>query len=577
MRKEKRIRSWLLAIFGLPFFAIGVFFVFKTALSVLDAMQMASWQQTHGTLISAELSHHRSDDTTTYQAKAQYNYQVDGVEYSGDRVAINGGSDNIGDFQQQLGRKLKRLHRTQQPVPVYYNPTNPNEAVINRDLRWGMVGFNAIFIVLFGGAGLGLIIFGLRGKRVIDTPEAAEKPWLARPEWADNRILSGARVGMYTFWGFTVFWNALSIPAAFAVPEVWRKEGALALLVLLFPLIGMGLLYWTVKKTLEWRRFGYTPLTLDPFPGAIGGDVGGEIEVDIPYAMGLVCEVTLSSLYSYESGSGKNRSRSEDVKWQDSGYAQVERSVRGIRLSFRFSVPEGLNPSEEETGNYHLWRLTIKLEQPGIDLDRSYTIPVYATGEKSRFQHLDSGRESPQGMPELSAEMALPLHRNGTLQELYYPMLRQPLFSTLFTVIGGVFAIAGVVLWGKAAQEGMPLYFLGGIFTFLGSITALAGLYTALNSLYVAWDGRQLVTIRRLLGITVRWRNARYDELQEIELKKGSTSTQSGNSHKINYHVIAHTKKGKIVLAENLDSHTKAKLVTAFFRDQFKLQEPRED
>lgn len=399
MRKEKRVRSWLLAVFGLPFFAVGVYFVFKTAASVSDALQMASWPQTQATLVSAELNHHRSDDSTTYQAKARYTYQVDGVEYSGERVAINSGSDNIGEFQQQLGRKLTQLHRAQQPVPVYYNPDNPSEAVINRELRWGMIGFNAIFIVVFGGAGLGLIIFGLRGKVVIDTPEALEKPWLTHPEWADNRILSGARLGVYLFWGITIFWNALSTPATIAVPTVWREEGPLALLILLFPLVGMGLFYWTVKKTMEWWRFGYTPLTLDPFPGAIGGDVGGQIEVQIPYAMGMICEVSLSAIHSYVSGSGKNRSRSEDVKWQDSGYAQVEPAAGGVRLSFRFSVPEDLNPSQEESDSYHLWRLNIKLEQPGIDLDRSYTIPVYATAEKSRLRNLDTGRKMPVGWP----------------------------------------------------------------------------------------------------------------------------------------------------------------------------------
>ncbi|MCG7862001.1 MAG: DUF3592 domain-containing protein [Candidatus Thiodiazotropha endolucinida] len=573
MRKEIRIRSWFLTIFGLPFLAVGIFFIYKTAVSVFDAMQMAAWQQTQGTLISAKLSHHRSDDSTTYQAEARYRYRVDGIEYTGERVAIHSGSDNIGDFQQRLGQRLTQLHHNKRPVAVYYNPSNPNEAVINRDIRWSMIGFNTIFIVLFGGSGLGMILFGLRGKRVIDTPEAAEKPWLARPAWADNRILSGARLGMYLFWAITVFWNLLSIPAAIAVPSVWRKEGALALLILLFPLVGIGLFYWTVKKSLEWRRFGYTPLTLDPFPGAIGGDVGGEIEADITYAPGLVCEVTLSCIYSYVSGSGKNRSRSEAVKWQDSGHAQVEPAGRGIRLGFRFSVPEGLSPSEEETGNYYLWRLNIKLAQPGIDLHRSYTIPVYATAEKSRLQNLDSAKERPHGMPELKAETLLPLHRNGTLHELHYPMLRQPIASIVFLVVGVIFAIAGVILWGKAQQEGPTLYFMGGIFTILGSMAALAGFYTAFNSLYIAWDGRQVVTIRRLLGFTVRWKNARYHELRDIELKKGATTTQSGSTHKINYHVTAQTPRGKIVLAENLDSHSKAKLVTAFFRKQFGLHE----
>jgi hypothetical protein len=576
MRKEKRIRSWFLATFGFPFFAVGVYFIFNTAVSLIDAMQMASWQQTQGSLISAKLSHHSSDDSTTYKAEARYRYRVNGVEYSGERVAIHSGSDNIGDFQQQLGRQLERLHRNQTPVPVYYNPSDPNQAVINRDIRWSMIGFNAIFIVVFGGSGLGMIVYGLRGKRVIDTPEAAEKPWLARPEWADNRILSDARLGVYLLWFFTIFWNALSIPATLVVADAWRQEGALALLLLLFPLVGIGLFYWTVKKTLEWRRFGYTPLTMDPFPGAIGGDVGGEIELNLPYVSGLVCEVSLSSLYSYVSGSGKNSSRSEEVKWQDSGYAQVEPAGRGMRLRFRFSVPEGLSPSEEETGNYYLWRLNIKAEQPGVDLDRTYTIPVYATAERSRFQNLDSGKEAPHGMPELKAETLLPLRRNGLLQELYYPILRQPVLSIVYLVFGAVFAIAGVILWGKAQQEGQGLYFLGGLFTFLGSMVVLAGFYTAFNSLTIAWDGRQVVTIRRLLGITVRWKRALYHELREIELKQGAATTQNGKTHKIDYHVIAQTSKGKIVLAENLDSHSKAKLVTEFFRKQFGLREKKE-
>jgi hypothetical protein len=261
------------------------------------------------------------------------------------------------------------------------------------------------------------------------------------------------------------------------------------------------------------------------------------------------------------------------VKWQDSGYAKVKPAARGTRLGFRFSVPEGLNPSEEETGNYHFWRLNIKAEQPGVDLDRSYIIPVYATAEHSRFQQQDSGKETPRGIPELTAEMVLPLRRNGSLHELYYPMLRQPVLSAIFTVVGVIFAIAGVVIWGKAVQESGMLYFLGGIFTFLGSMVALAGLYTALNSLYIAWDGKQVVSIRRLLGITVRWKNASYNELRGIAPKKGSTSTQRGNTHQIEYHVIAQTPKGDIMLAENLDSHSKAKLVTEFFREQFGLHE----
>ncbi len=573
MRKIKRTQSRALALFGLPFFAVGLFFIYLIAGSLYDGFRMASWPQTQGTLSSAHIRSSTSDNSTSYEAEAQYRYRVGGREYFGDRVAIQGGGDNIGDFQQQLGWELESLYRNRQSVTVYYNPDNPAEAVLNREMRWGLIGFKAIFVLTFGGVGLGLIIFGLRGKRVIDTPEAAEKPWLARTEWADNRIRSGARTMVYIAWFFAIFWNLISSPGVFFFQEVWRDEGPVALFILLFPLVGLGLLYWALRQTLEWRRFGYTPLRLDPFPGAIGGDVGGEIELNFPYQPGLACEVTLSSLYSYVSGSGKNRSRHERVEWQDSGYAQVEPAGRGMQLRFRFAVPEGLRPSEAEQGNYYLWRLSIKAELPGVDLSRSFTIPVYATAEKSHLHRLDTAREVPRGVPELTAESLLPLRRNGMLQELYYPMLRRPGLALGLILFGSIFVAVGLFLWGEAANEGGMLYLMAGIFSFVGGAVVLSGLYTALNSLYVGWNGSQIRVIRRLLGVVIRRHQVSYHEVQGVELKKGGTSTQKGNQHQINYQVLAKIPAGEMLLAEQLDSHSKAKLVVEFFRKQFRLRE----
>lgn len=571
MQYEKRTRSWLFVVFGLPFFAVGIYFLVTTAHSLYDVIRMTSWPQTQGTLTSANLRSSTSDNTTTYHPTAQYRYRVGGVEYAGSRVAIHGGGDNVGGFQQRLGSQLELMYLNQEPVSVYYNPGDPADAVLNRDMRWEMIGFKLVFIIVFGGAGLGMMVFGYRGKRTIVSPETAAKPWLARPEWADNQIRSSARGGMYTIWFFAVIWNALSLPATFMMPDVWRKEGALALIILLFPLVGMGMLYWALKLTREWRRFGNTPLIMDPFPGAIGGDVGGEIELNVPYEPALVCEATLSCLYSQQTGSGDDQTRRELVEWQDSGYAQVERTAQGMRLRFRFAVPAGQRPSEEESGDYYFWRLSIKAELPGGDLNRSFTIPVYATGENSRFQQLDTGKVAPQGVPMLKAESLLPLRHNGRVQELYYPMFRQPWLALMLMLVGGVFAITGIILWGKAAQEGGGLYFLGGIFTFLGSLVALSGFYAGFTSLYVAWDGKQVSSIRCLLGIAIRRRSADYHEVRGVALIKGATSNQKSDVHQIKFHVVAQTPKGEMVLAENIDSHSKAKLVETYFREQFGL------
>jgi hypothetical protein len=573
MQYEKHTRSWVLVIIGLPFFAVGIYFLITTAYSFSDVIRMASWPQTQGELTSANTRSSTSDNTTTYYATAQYRYWVDEVEYAGDRVAIHDGSDNVGQFQQRLGSQLELMYLNREPVTVYYNPGNPADATLNRDMRWEMIGFKSLFILAFGGAGLGMMIFGFRGKRTIVSPETAKNPWLARPEWADNRIPSSARSGMYAIWFFAILWNAISLPATFFVADVWREEGALALIILLFPLIGLGMIYWALKQTLEWRRFGYTPLTMDPFPGAIGGDVGGEIELNVPYEDALVCEVTLSCLYSYVTGSGDDRTREERVEWQDSGYAQVERTAQGMRLRFRYAVPAELRASEEESGDYYFWRLSIKAELLGSDLNRSFTIPVYATGQNSRFQQLDTSKTVPQGVPELKAESLLPLQYSGMVRELYYPMFRQPWLVLMFIVIGSAFAITGIILWGKAAQEGGELYFMGGIFTFIGSLVVLIGFNAAFSSLYVAWDGKQVSSIRCLLGIAIRRMSVDYKEVLGVELKKGSISSRNGNSHQINYHVVAQTPKGEMVLAKNIDSHSKAKLVEAYFREQFGLSE----
>ncbi|MCW8917915.1 MAG: DUF3592 domain-containing protein, partial [Gammaproteobacteria bacterium] len=301
----KRERSWGLALFGLPFLAVGIGFLLLSVLPTLyDGWRMTSWAQASGSLSSAKLTRSHSDGSTTYGVEASYHYRVAGMEYRGERVGINGGSDNIGNFQQQLGARLEQQFRNHTPVTVYYNPGDPAEAVLDRSLRWGLLGFKMLFVVIFGGVGLGLLLFGWRGKKVNDTPEARQQPWLRRPEWVDNRIRSGARSGTYAIWAFAIIWNVMSAPPLFMFAEIWSEQGPLALLVLLFPAIGVMLLVWAVRKSLEWRRFGVTPLQLDPFPGAIGGDVGGEIALNIPFDPQLVCEVTLSSLYSYVSGSG---------------------------------------------------------------------------------------------------------------------------------------------------------------------------------------------------------------------------------------------------------------------------------
>ena len=561
----KTQRNWLLALFGLPFFCVGAGFLLLSIVPTLhDASRMASWSEARGALLHAQLISKRSKQSTTYRVEAEYRYNVDGRDYRGSRVAIGSAADNVGDFQQALGKRLEQAYRAGQPVSVWYDPGNPADAVLNRDLRWGLLGFKALFVVLFGGIGLALMYFGLRGKKADAVPASGAQPWLQRREWQNGLIRSRAKSGLYFIWGFAVFWNLISTPVAFFVPDIWREKGALALLVLLFPCVGLGLLFWAIKTTLEWRRFGPTPLTMDPFPGAIGGDVGGEILVNIPYQPFTAFEVTLSCINSYLSGSSKSRSRSEKLIWQDQGHAEAQRTMHGTRLQFRFEVPDGLPESEAYGNNYHLWRLNLHSDMPGVDLNRSFEIPVYRSAEKSRQNIALATQHQPPGHVQASAATLLPLTRTGNRIDIRYPMLRKPLSAFSLLLFGAIFAGSGALLWQQGAREGFPLYLMSGVFSLVGGLIVLAGLHALFNSLHVRFDGRSLTAVRRILGVPVSRKTVAYPLVQAIEIRHNGSS-RSGSRHRINYQVIAQTASGRIVLAEGLDSYSAAEKIVDYF------------
>lgn len=563
----KRERSWFLAIFGLPFFGVGVgFLVLSVIPSTYEYFSMQSWPSVQGTLLHAELESHTSDGSTSYEALARYSYVVAGQQYRNDRVAIQSGADNIGSFQQDTGYTLQRLHDANKPVLVFYNPENPADSILFKEIRWGLIGFKMIFVLVFGGMGLGLIVFGLRGKAAkVDTPEARGKLWLEKPEWSSNEIRSGAKTGMYGIWAFALIWNLISFPMLYIVPEAYEDEGAVALLILLFPLVGVGMLYWAIKATLEWKRFGPTPLRLDPFPGSIGGDVGGEILLNMRYEPHMQCEVTLSCIYSYMSGSGKNRSRSESAKWQDTGYAKVVPAAQATRLQFRFAVPSGLPESQEHSDRYHLWRLNVNAKLPGADLNRSFEIPVFDTGAQPSALKLDTAGHRPAGMGPLRAEDLLPLQRHGAGVELLYPAFSRIGTHLMGMFFGSIFAGAGFFMWAQAAKEGFMLYFMGGIFSLVGVPIVLYSVYSLFSSMQVNFHLGKVSILKRLAGFPVGGKELDYKAIRDIQVRKGAMSSQSGGKHQVQYNVVAKTMQGDIVLAKQLDSHSKAKLVCDYF------------
>lgn len=563
-------RSWIAIIFGLVFFFAGVGFLFILVIpDIHDGWRMQSWHSTQATLLSASLKRHSSDGSDSYNAIAQYEYIVNGSLYKNNRVSISTDADNIGGYQQNLGNKLKYHIQENLKITIWYNPEKPSEAIINRDLRWGLLAFKMIFVIAFGGIGFLIAFYSYRTKKSKSSQYIKNSPWLERKEWINGTIKSNAKLGMMGLWFFAAFWNAISFPIALtAVPDILAKKEYAGLFVLLFPLVGFGLLYWAIKKTLEWKRFGVTPLTMDPYPGSINGQVGGQIKINSIYNPNISYKVTLSCIYSYVTGSGKNRSHHESVKWQDEGYAQVKPMANHINVEFCFDVPNNLPVSESPSDNYNFWRLNLEAKMEGTDLNRIFEIPVYNLKQQSAHINFKSPEVFPSGIEKTTATSLLPLTQTGNTKELYYPMLRNALSNFSGILFGSIFAGVGVFLWQQGAREGFMLYFMSTIFTSIGVGVVLSAIYMAFNSLHIKMDGMNLYYKRKFLFFNLVEKIIPYANITSINYKKSSTG-KSGNKNTIHYRIVAKSQGKKYMLAENINSSSKKDLVIEYFNKEF--------
>lgn len=223
---KKQPGLWVMGLFALPFAAVGVGMLLLSVLPTLyDWSRMQFWQPVNATLLAASLNSSRSSKSTSYHVTARYRYEVAGRAYEGERVAISGGGDNVGDFQEALGERLEQALRAGQPVQVWVNPSHPADAVIDRSLRPGLLAFKMVFVVLFGGVGVGLLVFVLRGGKPLN--QQASKAVAAGAPGKLEKIPGGVQMHFPAgrWWGLKLglgLVGALFLAVGALVP--WEQE-----------------------------------------------------------------------------------------------------------------------------------------------------------------------------------------------------------------------------------------------------------------------------------------------------------------------------------------------------------------
>lgn len=450
--QDARRGAWFLMLFALPFAAVGVGMLLLAVLPTLyDWSRMQFWHEVPARVVSAQLHTHRGGKSgPTYSVSAHYRYEVAGTAYDGHRPSINTSADNIGSFHPNLAWRLESAQRSGAPLSVWVNPSQPSESVADRSLRLHLLGFHMIFVVVFGGVGVGMLWWGWHMRRggaqkAARLQAVGAEPWLAHKAWADNRIRSSKRWEVWFAWGFAGVWGAIAYPAAWsAMPRAWRNDNPVVLTVLgLMVVVGLGLLVWAVRATRDAWRHGEVRLVMDPFPGAIGGHVGATVDLPgVPYRPELRFAVTLRCAYHYatRTGGGDNSTESrEQVVWQGEGAAQVQPQGRGSRVAFRLSVPQGLPESDQAVGDSeHHWTVVLESTDPALDFSRRFEVPVYATAaESAALSHDAASHPQMQAQREAELDAVLDIEPVNGGVRLYQPYGRLWRQKLLWLVMGG--------------------------------------------------------------------------------------------------------------------------------------------
>ncbi|MCA9912229.1 MAG: DUF3592 domain-containing protein [Anaerolineae bacterium] len=144
----------LIGIFALS--ALAIYFLGRAGYFLWQGLRSRGWLQTTGTISEAWVSVTFDTDNDRNQRnylKVTYSYVVDGKTYEGKRVRY-GDVENEGRRKQKALEKMAKSYRDQPIQIVYYNPENPQQAVLERGLR----PFSVLVNVLYGLFALGFAI-----------------------------------------------------------------------------------------------------------------------------------------------------------------------------------------------------------------------------------------------------------------------------------------------------------------------------------------------------------------------------------------------------------------------------------
>jgi len=410
-------------------------------------------------------------------------------------------------------------------------------------------------------------------KRAVREKERyADEPWKRVKEWRSSTIRDNSRGGVWFFWGFALFWNGIT---AAVIGVGWQdmlrdvQHEPAMYTILLFPLVGLGLLIAAIRGTIHAKKFPPSSITLSSMPIPLGGLLDGTLA--IPESLRQAERIRVRLTCYRITRSGKN-THSTPV-WQDEQErSPMDLSSDGVNalLPIRIGIPRDAQETTIDVGSRIAWQVDVSASVPGVDYSASFAVPVFgeATGDAvsqdgffsdRSFSPRAEGQAGPAGPRTVRMEM----NPDGGMMWDFRPG-RVPGPAAGISAFAIVWGVISYILLTTAEA---PIL-IGLVFAFF-EILILWGAYDM-------WLTRITVTIRdgiltRRSGpvVTIRYLMVTRDEIGKLAIRSGMSAGTTA------YHEIVLTRKNgkKLRIGPYLRSVREAETIVGEMKNSLGIAE----
>jgi len=530
--------NWFFVVFGCALFIAGlVVGYFSFGSTTLKYFSSSDWQQVQANISSIVLKK-RDGEKTRNSIKATYSYS-----YDGDRQSNSVGFYTADSYKywEDLYNKLVE-DQEKGNAQAWVNPNNPNEALLDRTIRWGYVVSGSIALLLLCGFGIAFIWLGIKQE------EYLEKDKLKA---ITNGINSQEKTGSYGIFLFSLPFIIGSLAIFFfSLPDPNHYKGEYLFVIILASIlacIGCGVVGFAYIKRRRYKLIGPTPLFLDPSAGVIGGQVGGQFDIEswpssAPIKVMLTCN----------RQTRVNKQTIVEMLWQDEMQGYVEQHDQGVRVSFVFNCPDDLPSSISQSGSIY-WEVRantdVEPQQEAIKFERSWVIPVehgepVASSINIPESFIQQQKQDKREVARSDAKSLLKFSQQGrflNIENTNKLPLKLPLLGLFF----------GSITFAAGTFESTNAWWQSFLFVLLGAILIGISLFMLGRGIDVKvdTDSRILYVKRKWFFIILYKREIRLYAPSQFSTQK-TISTASGKKLISWYKIEVNNQGEKVLIAE---------------------------